>query len=108
MPLKITPYDTADYLLNEKDVAGFLGVVLEDRDPEFFVHALGVVARSKGMTKVAKAAGVNRESLYRALSSAGTPSFVTVLKVLQAVGLELHVRRPRKKRATPKSPRLAA
>jgi probable addiction module antidote protein len=65
--------------------------VFEDGDPALIAHALGVVARAKGMSKIARAAGLGRESLYKALSPDGNPEFVTVLKVMRALGLKLKV-----------------
>jgi probable addiction module antidote protein len=65
--------------------------VFEDGDPALITHALGVVARAKGMSQIAQAAGLGRESLYKALSPEGNPEFATVLKVMRALGLKLKV-----------------
>jgi probable addiction module antidote protein len=65
--------------------------VFEDGDPALITHALGVVARAKGMSQIAQAAGLGRESLYKALSPEGNPEFATVLKVMRALGLRLKV-----------------
>ena len=89
--LKTTRWDTADYLKTDKDIAYYLEAVFEDGDPALIAHALGVVARVKGMKNVAAASGLGRESLYKALSAEGNPEFVTVLKVIQALGLKLKV-----------------
>ena len=89
--LKLRPYDSASYLKTEEDVAAYLEAIFEDGDPALIVHALGVVARSKGMAGVAKKAGLGRESLYKALSREGNPEFMTVLKVVQALGLKLTI-----------------
>ena len=89
--VKTTPWDTADYLKTEKDIAYYLEAVFEDGDPELITHALGTVARAKGMTKIAHSAGLGRESLYKALSAEGNPEFATILKVLRALGLKLKV-----------------
>ena len=67
-----------------------IDAVLKDGDPTLLAHALGVVARSKGMTELAKETGMGRESLYKSLSSDGNPSFATVIKVLSALGVKLH------------------
>lgn len=69
----------------------YLDAALEDGDPALIVAALGDIARAKGMSQVAREAGLGRESLYKSLSSSGNPEFVTVLKVLQALGLQFHV-----------------
>lgn len=90
MPIPSTrPYDTANYLQFIEDIAGYLEVVLEDGVSELIAAALGDIARSKGMTQLARAAGLGRESLYRALSAGGSPEFATVLKVLRALGMTL-------------------
>ncbi len=89
--LKTIPWDSGAYLRTDEDVADYLEAVFEDGDPALVAHALGIVARAKGMTKIARAAGLGRESLYRALSRDGNPELATVLKVLRALGLKLKV-----------------
>ena len=86
-----TPYDTADYLKSKEDVVAYLEACMEesDDDPAFFAAALGNVARSHGMVKLAKETGLTREGLYKALSADGNPSFGTALKVLKALGVKL-------------------
>ncbi len=88
---KTIPWDSAAHLKNDDDIAHYLEAVFEDGDPGLITHALGVVARAKGMTQVAQAAGLGRESLYKALSPEGNPEFATVLKVMHALGLTLKV-----------------
>jgi probable addiction module antidote protein len=88
---KTIPWDSAKYLKTDKDIANYLEAVFEDGDPALITHALGVVARAKGMSRIAQAAGLGRESLYKALSSDGNPEFATVLKVMHALGLKLKV-----------------
>jgi probable addiction module antidote protein len=88
---KTIPWDSAKYLKTDKDIANYLEAVFEDGDPELITHALGVVARARGMSQIATAAGLGRESLYKALSSDGHPEFATVLKVMHALGLKLKV-----------------
>src|SRR5712671_2885534 len=75
MALKTTRWDSADYLKTKEDIAGYLDAVLEDGDPELLKLALGNVARSKGMTEIAKDARLSRSSLYKALSPDGNPAF---------------------------------
>jgi len=87
---KLIPWDAADYLRTEEQILAYLEVVLEDNDPALLAAALGDIARSKGMAKIAKKAGLGRESLYKALSPEGNPELATVLKVLDALGLRLH------------------
>lgn len=85
-----TPWDPADHLDTEEDMAAYLEAALEDGDPTLVAAALGDIARAKGMTQVARAAGLGRESLYKALSPAGNPELATILKVVAALGLQLH------------------
>ena len=89
MAPKTTRYDTADYLDSPAAIAAYIDAVFEDGDPALVVHALGVVARARGMTEVARESGLSRESLYRALGSDGNPEFATVVRVLKALGLRL-------------------
>jgi probable addiction module antidote protein len=88
---KTIPWDSAAYLKTDRDIAHYLEAVFEDGDPALISHALGVIARAKGMAQIAKAAGLGRESLYKALSGEGNPEFATVLKVMRALGLRLTV-----------------
>jgi probable addiction module antidote protein len=89
--LKTVRWDTADQLKSDKDIAYYLEAVFEDGDPALIADALGEVARAKGMTKISRASGLGRESLYKALSAEGNPEFATVVKVLHALGLKLKV-----------------
>lgn len=87
-----TPYDNAEYLKTEEDIAAYFDACLEEAgdDPAFIARALGTIARARGMTQLARDTGLGRESLYRALSGQGNPSFGTILKVVRALGLQLH------------------
>lgn len=85
-----TPWDPADHLRTDEDMAAYLEAALEEGDPTLVAAALGDIARAKGMTQVAREAGLGRESLYKALSPAGNPEFATILKVVAALGLQLH------------------
>lgn len=88
---KVTTYlwDAAEHLETQEDMAAYLEAALEDGDPNLVVAALGDIARSKGMTDIARETGLGRESLYKALSLEGNPEFATVLKVIQSLGLRL-------------------
>ena len=86
---KITPYDTADYLKTEADIEGYMHEVLKADDPALLAYALGVVARVRGMSKVAKKSGLSRESLYKALSGEGNPKLETIFHVIRALGLKM-------------------
>ena len=90
--IKTTRYDSAVYLETPEDMAAYLAAGLEiaDGDAAFVAKALGNIARAKGMTQVAKDAGLSRESLYKALSGERVPTFDTILKVISALGLKLH------------------
>ena len=89
--IKTLPWDSAAYLKTDEDIAHYLEAVFEDGDPSLVAAALGDVARAKGMAQIAKAAGLGRESLYKALSPEGNPEFATVLKVMRALELKLKV-----------------
>jgi probable addiction module antidote protein len=84
-------WDAAEHLKTEEDMAAYLEAALEDGDPALVTAVLGDIARAKGMTQIAREAGLGRESLYKALSPEGNPGFATVLKIVRALGLELHV-----------------
>ena len=89
---KTTRYDVAEHLRTPEDMAAYLEACMEaaDGDASFIAKALGDIARAKGMTQVARDAGLSRESLYKALSGDRAPGFDTILKVMGALGLKLH------------------
>ncbi|QMV03063.1 putative addiction module antidote protein [Devosia sp. D6-9] len=91
MSLETSPYDSAEFLKTKDQVVAYLEAAFEDGDAALISHALGVVARSEGMSEVAKQAGLSRASLYKALAENGNPEFATVLKVVQALGLKLTI-----------------
>ncbi len=84
------PWDAAEHLETGEEMAAYLEAALEAGDPSLVAAALGDIARARGMTEVARDAGLGRESLYKALSPEGNPELATVLRVLQALGLRLH------------------
>lgn len=88
----ISCYDVAEHLRTPEEMAAYLEACLEEAngDAAFVAKALGDIARAKGMSQVARDAGVSRESLYKALSGERTPGFDTILKVMAALGLKLH------------------
>lgn len=92
MSSKLTKWDSASNLKTDEDIAAYLDACFEEAgdDAAFITHALGVVAKAKGMTQLAKQTGLGRESLYKALSGEGNPSFATILKVLRALGVQIH------------------
>lgn len=90
--VRTAPYDVAEHLRTPEEMAAYLDAWLEEapEDAAGIAKALGDIARAKGMSQVAKDAGLSRESLYRALSGEGNPSFATVLKVARALGVKFH------------------
>jgi probable addiction module antidote protein len=91
MARKTRRWDAAEALETKVDIAAYLDAVLEDGDPDLLKAALGDIARAKGMSEIAAAAGVGRTNLYKALSSDGNPEFATVAKVLKALGPRLRI-----------------
>ena len=89
---KTVPYDVSAQLRTPKEMAAYLDAWLDEfpDDAAGIARALGDIARAKGMAQVARDAGLSRESLYKALSADGNPSFATVLKVARALGVKLH------------------
>jgi probable addiction module antidote protein len=89
-----TRYDVSEHLRTPEEMAAYLEACLEeaDGDAAFVAKALGDIARAKGMSHVAREAGLSRESLYKALSGERSPDFDTVLKVMGALGLRLHAK----------------
>lgn len=89
---EISDYDVAEHLRTPEEMAAYLDAWLEEAadDVSGIARALGDIARAKGMSEVAREAGLSRESLYRALSAEGNPSFATVLKVARVLGVRLH------------------
>jgi probable addiction module antidote protein len=101
--MKTSPFDAADYLDTAEARAEYMTAALETGDVDFIRDAVGVVARARGMTKIAKETGLSRESLYKALGETGNPEFGTMMRIVRALGLTLAARptaaaRPRKKR----------
>ena len=87
---KTRVWDPAEHLVTEEDMAAYLEAALQDGDSALIAAALGDIARAKGMTQIARDAGLGRESLYKALSAEGNPEFATIMKVIAALGLQLH------------------
>jgi len=88
---KTIPWDAAEHLKTDDDIVNYLEAAFADGDPALVAAALGDVARVKGMTQVARDAGLGRESLYKALSPEGNPELATFLKVVHALGLKIKV-----------------
>jgi len=93
MTLTLKRWDSAEHLKTEEDIALYLQACFEEAgdDAAFIAKALGTIARARSMTQLAKDTGLGRESLYKALSGEGSPSFATILKVINALGLKLHI-----------------
>lgn len=103
MSTEITDYDTSEYLENEQDIIAYLNAIAEYDDPALMQAALGNVAKARGMTQIAKDAGVGRESLYKSLSKDGNPSFQTIANVIHALGRTPHHPSRLKKQNTDRS-----
>ena len=99
MYVKSRPFDPANYLKTDTARVLYMNECLKDSDPAFIADAIGVIARSRGMTQIAKEAEVSRESLYKSLSKKGNPEFATILKLMAALDLTLCVKQKRKSRA---------
>lgn len=82
-------FDMVEALKSEEDIALYLSLVLEEDDPSELAHALGVVARARGMSQIAKDAGMGREALYKALRPGAQPRFDTIARVCKALGVKL-------------------
>jgi probable addiction module antidote protein len=88
---KTSVYDSAEYLDSTEAINAYMEEALETDDPAFIAKAIGTIARARGMSQIAKKAGLSRESLYKALSSEGNPGFGTVIRVMQALGLKFSI-----------------
>lgn len=84
-------YDSAEYLVSRESINAYMEEALETEDPAFIAEALGTIARARGMSRIAKKAGLSRESLYKALSSEGNPEFGTIIRVMRALGLKFSI-----------------
>ena len=93
MPIKLLSFDPARYLKSEEDIFFYLEAAMEGNDPKHIARALGDVARSQGMSEIAKKSGLGRQALYTALSENGNPTLETLTSVLGALGLELTVQK---------------
>lgn len=91
MTIETWHWDCAEQLDTPEEIAAYLEAAFAEGDPAFFTHALGIVARAKGMSKIADKAGVTREALYKALSSSGEPRLSTLLGVMKALGMRLSI-----------------
>lgn len=86
---ELPEFDAAEYLNSEQDMAAYLTVILEENDPALLAAALGDIARSRGMTQVARDSGITREALYKALRPGSEPRFDTISRVCAALGVRL-------------------
>ncbi len=88
---KTAPYDSAEYLNSIEAINAYMKEAMKTADPAFIVRAIGAIARARGMSQIAKKAGLSRESLYKALSAEGNPEFSTIIRVMHALGLKFSV-----------------
>jgi len=89
MPKKLSTYDPAEDLTSDKSIAAFMAEAFHTNDAGYIAHALGVVARAKGMADIAERTGLSREQLYRSFSAQGNPTLKTTLAVMKALGINL-------------------
>ena len=87
--ITFSDWDPAEIIDTKEDVVAFLEVALEENDPDFLLRTIGHIARSKGMTQIARELGVTRKGLYKSLAPDGNPSFKTVFKLLDLLGLQM-------------------
>ncbi len=87
--MKYSKFDVVDYLDSEEAIAAYLSAVMEENDPDLLIAALGDIARSRGIAKLAEDSGLNRESLYKALRPGAKPRFDTVFRVMQAMNIKM-------------------
>ncbi len=94
MAINTRSWDSAEYLKTEEDMQLYLEACIEESgdDPSFIIHALGVIARAKNMSQLARDTGLTREGFYKALSPEGNPTFSTVSKVAKALGFKLSMK----------------
>lgn len=89
--IQTRPFDVANYLKDEADMAAYLQAVLDDGDPQLLAAALGDIAKARGMSQLAKDTGLSRESLYKSLSGERAPNSDTLFKVVRAMGFKLSI-----------------
>lgn len=87
----LADFDMAEHLDSDEAIAQYLSMVLEENDPAELTHALGTIARARGMTEVARASGLTREALYKALRPTSQPRFDTIMRVINSLGLKISV-----------------
>ncbi|WP_408590347.1 addiction module antidote protein [Novosphingobium sp.] len=91
--MELRPFDPANFLQTEEDILFYLEAAMEGNDPRHIASALGDIARSKGMSEIARKSGLGRQALYASLSDNGNPTLETLTSVLKALGLQLSVQR---------------
>ena len=91
MAIETKPWDAAEVLNTPADIAAYLDAYLEDGTPEELLRALNTIARSRGMSDLARQTGISREALYRAFSESGNPTLDTLMRVMKALGVRLAV-----------------
>ena len=89
---RVTSFDPAEGLTSDESIAGFMAEAFASEDAGYIAHALGVVARAKGLTQIANDTGLSREQLYRSFSGNGNPTLKTTIAVMKALGIELTAR----------------
>ena len=100
MTTKISNFDISEYLEDEESIAAYLSAVLDEGDPKLLLAAIGDIAKARGMAKIASESGLGRESLYKALNPEAKPRFETVMKVLNALGVQIGIKADKEKKRT--------
>ena len=90
MTTKLKPFDVVDFLNTDEEMQAYLNAALEENDPKFLFTALGDIARAKNLSQLSRDTGISREGIYKALSGEGNPTFNTIFKIIQALGLQIH------------------
>jgi len=102
MAIELRPYDSAEFLKSDDEVATYLDEAFRDGDPSMIAHALGVAARARGMSQLARQTGLKREGLYRSLSANGNPELGTFVRVMKEMGMQIRVEPASRTHATRK------
>ncbi|HXP89988.1 MAG TPA: addiction module antidote protein [Fibrobacteria bacterium] len=102
MKKQATTFDVSEYLDSEEMIAAYLSSVIEDNDWDLLVQAIGHVAKARGMSKIAQDSGLGRESLYKSFSANSQPRFETVMKVLGAMHIKIHLTPDQRVKKRPK------
>ncbi len=102
-PVTFSPFDAADYLRDETDIAAYLDAAVAEDDPAVLARALGAIARARNMSNLARDTGLTRRSLYKSLSGKGNPSLDTIMRVTSALGFRLAFKKRQRSHVIPRT-----